>query len=144
MKSYFYPSGYIMEVAESLLGIPYELNGRDENGLDCWGLVYMFFKQLGIKLPEDDGGFVDENWYKKDPDRYKRGLSTLGREVGDCHNLKVLDIPYFTLYREVVTHSGVMVNDEEFIHVLNGRKVEFASMKKRLWRRKYAGGICLI
>lgn len=143
MGLYMISEKELEEVINSLLGIPYKHNGRDENGLDCWGLVYLFFKKLAYKLPVDDGKKIDENWYKLDPGRYYRELHKLGKEVGSYKRLIRFDIPYFNLYKSVITHSGVMINKKEFIHVLNGRKVEISSFNKRFWRRKYKGGIRL-
>ena len=134
----------IEKVARSMVGIPYEHNGRDENGIDCWGLVYLFFKRIGVKLPLDDGGGpAPDNWYKVQPKRYINGLYTLGEEVGHYKNLQPLDIPYFRLYKNVVTHSGVMLDDEHFLHVLNEKEVSIATMKRKIWYRKYAGAIRL-
>jgi cell wall-associated NlpC family hydrolase len=134
----------IEEVARSLIGIPYQHNGRNEDGIDCWGLVYLFFKEVGIELPLDDGGEpAPDDWYKVSPDRYLNGLKTLGEEVGHYRNLQPLDLPYFKLYRNVVTHSGVMLDDEHFIHVLNDKEVNVATMKRKIWYKKYAGAIRL-
>ena len=41
------------DVAESMLGIPYVDLGRDEDGIDCLGMVLMFYKRMGIHhLPD--------------------------------------------------------------------------------------------
>lgn len=38
---------------EEYIGIPYIINGRDKNGLDCYGLVYLIEKEYFHKdLPE--------------------------------------------------------------------------------------------
>ncbi len=38
---------------DEYIGIPYLLNGRDRNGLDCYGLVYLVEKEVFHKdLPE--------------------------------------------------------------------------------------------
>ncbi len=130
---------FIKKIADDLVGIPYKHNGRNKNGLDCWGLVYLFFKELGIELPKNDGEYVHQKWYKMDPDRYERGLESLGKEVGHYRHLQLLDIPYFRLYRNVITHSGVMIGDNQFIHVLINKEVSITNLKRRIWRAKYAG-----
>ncbi|MFW6035148.1 MAG: C40 family peptidase [Halothermotrichaceae bacterium] len=129
------------EVVDKLLGIPYQHNGRDFQGVDCLGLIYLFFKEFGIKLPKDDGRNIPEDWYKTEPERYINGLQKIGGEVGHFKNLQPLDIPYFRLYKDVITHSGVMLDEKRFIHVLIDKKVRIDSMNKRFWKAKYAGAI---
>lgn len=35
------------------VGIPYAVGGRDRNGLDCWGLLCVVFReQRGVELPD--------------------------------------------------------------------------------------------
>lgn len=133
----------ISMVVDELLGIPYLHNGRSGQGLDCWGLIYLFFKKLGYTLPVNDGEIIPDNWYKMEPERYINGLRSLGDELGHYENLQMLDIPYFRLYRQVVTHTAVMISEYEFLHVLIDKEVQIDTMKKRYWRRKYAGAIRL-
>jgi len=105
-------------ILDKLIGIPYQHNGRSYEGVDCWGLVYLFFKELGFPLPVNDGRNVPQDWYLKEPERYINGIRTLGEEVGHYRNLGALDLPYFRLYRNVITHSGVMLDEMHFLHVL--------------------------
>ncbi|MFW5980614.1 MAG: C40 family peptidase [Halanaerobiaceae bacterium] len=129
----------LFEVAEKLEGIPYEHNGRNYEGVDCWGVVYLFFEELGIHLPVDDGKFISDKWYKEKPQRYLNSLKKLGKEVGHYKNLYPLDIPYFNLYRNVITHTSVMLDDRHFVHVLIDKEVTIDSMERRFWRKKYKG-----
>lgn len=134
----------IKKIARDLQGIPYLHNGRTEKGVDCWGLVRLFFARLQVELPEDDGSFIEKDWYKRDPDRYLRELCNLGEEVGHYKNMRPLDIPYFRLYKNVVTHTSVMLDRISFIHVLINKEVSIDTMKKRYWRRKYEGARRLV
>ena len=55
-------------IFETYLGIPWKVAGRDRDGLDCWGLVYLFYKErFGIALPTGLGfdysaADARENW----------------------------------------------------------------------------------
>ncbi len=129
----------IEEIVDKLLGIPYKHNGRSEKGLDCWGLVYIFFKELGVYLPSGDGYEISDDWYRIVPERYLNALKTLGEEVGNINNLQLLDIPYFRLYKNYVTHTGVMINNTYFIHVLIDKEVRVDNINRRFWKRNYAG-----
>lgn len=129
----------IKKVVDRMLGVPYKHNGRSFDGVDCWGVVYLFFKELGMELPVSDGQFISDEWYRDDPERYIRSLKTLGEEVGHYRNLQSLDIPYFNLYKNVITHTSVMLDDTHFLHVLIEKKVAIGTMNRRLWRAKYRG-----
>jgi hypothetical protein len=37
---------------DDLIGIPYKPHGRDESGLDCFGLILVISKRLGKPLPD--------------------------------------------------------------------------------------------
>ncbi|MFW5992415.1 MAG: peptidoglycan endopeptidase, partial [Halanaerobiaceae bacterium] len=96
-----------------------------------------------IQFPTDDGKYIEDNWYKVDPERYERGLKSAGIEVGPYQNLQRFDVPYFRLYRNVVTHTGVMIDTIHFLHVLIDKEVEIGTMERKFWRKKYAGAIRL-
>ncbi len=128
------------EVREKLSGIPYLHNGRSYDGVDCLGLIYLFFKEMGVDLPIDDNkGIIPDDWYKVEPDRYVNGLKLLGEEVGHYRDIQILDVPYFRLYKNVVTHTGVMLDSKHFLHVLIDKEVSVGSFDRRIWRAKYAG-----
>jgi hypothetical protein len=42
------------------IGIPYELHGRTFDGCDCYGLVYLYFSELGYALPKLDKPYILE------------------------------------------------------------------------------------
>ncbi|MFW6022255.1 MAG: C40 family peptidase [Halanaerobiaceae bacterium] len=129
-----------LEVAGKLMDIPYAHNGRTYEGVDCLGLIHLFFKEMGVELPIDDNrGLIGDDWYKTEPDRYIEGLKSLGEEVGNYNNLQILDVPYFRLYKNVVTHTAVMINNRRFLHILRDKNVRIDSFDRRFWRAKYAG-----
>lgn len=126
----------IDEAVAAHIGIPYRHNGRGPDGLDCLGLIVSFYRSLGIKLPGGDGRPIAADWWRDDPGRYLRGLMTVGRPAEGP--LEPLDLVYFALRGGVVTHGGVMVDAQRFIHVIEKRSV----MVTRLagwWKSKFVG-----
>ena len=46
------PSKISQPLIISLIGCKYLSGGLDRNGFDCWGLVWYFYKELGIETPK--------------------------------------------------------------------------------------------
>ncbi|NLY90253.1 MAG: C40 family peptidase [Firmicutes bacterium] len=131
------------EYAREFLGIPYRHGGRDRHGLDCLGLAYLFYKKLGINLPNGDGQPYTTDWYKIDPERLLRGLERVGRAVNlKTEPLKPLDLVYFQV-GGAITHAGVMVDQHSFLHVMNGQQVRVSPLNLA-WKRRLRGARRLI
>ena len=131
------------KIAREFLGIPYRHGGRDRKGLDCLGLVYLFYKKLGINLPAGDGQPYTNDWYKSDPERLFRGLQRVGREVNlKTEPLQALDLVYFQV-GGAITHAGVMIDQHSFLHVMNGQLVRISPLNLA-WKRRLRGARRLI
>jgi hypothetical protein len=103
------------------VGIPYKDNGRDLEGMDCWGLVrYVYNKEFNISLPslaedysgEDRKRIEDlvaqyrEGW-EESTATPKSGDLVLFRMMGaDSHVGVITEYPYFLHARE--THSSAI------------------------------------
>ena len=119
-------------------------NGRSiEEGLDCLGFMVLFYREFGIELPTDDGAEVKANWYRYDPDRYLRGLKSLDGIEVNFEDIQPLDLVYFAINRNIVTHSGIMLTSNEFAHMMLGRGFKISSIHG-YWARKFRGAIRLI
>ena len=129
------------QLSGQLIGIPYKHNGRDREGFDCLGLVWYVYTQMGIPFPSGDGLPISDDWYERDPERYLRGLLGLGYEAREP--LKQLDLVYFRVINDAVTHSGVLITGDRFLHVLEGRMVQLTRLRG-FWRAKFAGARRLI
>lgn len=129
-------NNYLQLLIKKYSGIPYKHAGRDLNGLDCLGLVHFFYQDCGIKVPDGDGKEYSLLWYQKDPERYLRGILEIGTEVS-VEDLQPLDFVYFKLGK-CVSHGGIMIDSEHFIHVLQ-KGVVHISQLDRSWQRRLVG-----
>jgi len=122
----------------SYIGIPFKDFGRDHNGVDCWGLLRLIYKeQLGIELPS----YVSE--YNSTEDAQQLGSLILchlpeqwrevplGQEVpGDGVLLRLQGMPM---------HVGVVVRPGWMIHVHKGIDTCLERYDQAKWRLRITG-----
>jgi len=96
------------------VGLPHRVHGRDRNGLDCWGLVRLWYReQLDILLPEFESGYVSlrdksaiESLYLCEVAKW-REVKTPGQDRGDLVMWKIAGH---------WSHVGVMLDSRSFLH----------------------------
>ncbi|EOC99918.1 C40 family peptidase [Caldisalinibacter kiritimatiensis] len=124
--------------------VPFVHNGRSlEKGVDCLGFVVLFYKEFGIEVPDNDGKPIEKNWFKKDPERYIRGIQSLGKKAVSINELQPLDLVYFAISHNIITHTGIMIDNKRFVH-MSPKSGFLVSKLERHWKRRFRGGIRLI
>jgi cell wall-associated NlpC family hydrolase len=112
----------IVGTALGLRGVPYRNGGSDPNGFDCSGFVWYVFAQHGLALPRTVGE-----------------LYAVGDRV-DSDDLEPGDLVFFRTEGRTVSHVGVAVGGEEFVHAPNSRgEVRVERMGSSYWLSRYAG-----
>ncbi len=52
---------------DRFIGIPYVAHGRDYVGADCWGLVYLYYRDvLGLPIPSYSAEMQDREFHRRD------------------------------------------------------------------------------
>ncbi len=92
----------IVELAESLIGIPYHYGGTDIDGFDCSGFVFYLYDSYGVKIPRT----------AKKQGKIKSRIKLKYAKPGD--------ILVFRIKRNK-WHSGIFVSKKYFIHSPNER-----------------------
>ena len=119
-------------------------NGRSfTEGMDCLGFIILFYREFGIEIPDGDGNPINKDWYKHDPERYIRGIKAMGKEDVTINNLKPLDLVYFSISHNIVSHTGVMISHNRFAHISPKRGFQTRLLERR-WKKMFRGGIRLI
>ncbi len=133
----------IIELIYKYRDVRFVHNGRSlEEGLDCLGFMVLFYKEFGINIPSGDGEDISLNWFIEDPERYIRGIKQLGGREVELDELQTLDLVYFTIKKNIITHTGIMVNSKEFVH-MSPRRGFTIDLMERHWR-KFRGAIRII
>lgn len=134
----------ILQAIDKFKRVPFVHNGRSMEGLDCLGFVALFYKEFGIDIPDGDGAYVDERWFRTDPERYMRGIKALAGQDVAIDQLQPLDLVYFTLRRRIINHTGIMISDREFVHMFPRRGLMISRLMDPYWRMRFKGAKRLI
>ncbi len=98
-------------IAEMFLGVPYKHRGRDFSGLDCLGLVLLFYSKFGLKFPDYE---YSEEWKKNGEGKF---LEEIPKFFIKVNKPKSLDLVVFKNCFGQAVHIGVMINRfGRFIH----------------------------
>ena len=95
----------IARTALSLRGVPYKAGGTDTRGFDCSGLVQYVFALHGLGMP-----------------RVVRDQVRLGHPVR-LDQLEPGDLVFFETEGDQVSHVGIAIGGEQFVHAPNSRGV---------------------
>lgn len=123
-----------MKNLNKYIGIPFVDLGRTLNGVDCWGLVYQFYKQeKGILLPEiksyesttDSVSIADQVNLHRD-----KWIKTNQPEIGDVILFNILGKPI---------HVGIFLDREKFLHTTQGINSCIESLRSHMWANRIEG-----
>jgi cell wall-associated NlpC family hydrolase len=111
----------IIASAKQYIGTPYVWGGMTPSGFDCSGLVQYVFAQNGISLPRTTAL------------QYKVGTSV------SKSNLKPGDLVFFNTSGSGVSHVGIYIGDNQFIHSSSSKGVVITSLSNSYWSARYLG-----
>ena len=112
----------IASAALRLQGLPYRLGGSDPHGFDCSGFVQYVFSLYGVALP-----------------RVVRDQFHVGRRVS-LDDLVPGDLVFFVTQGDDVSHVGIVIGGDRFVHAPNSRGVvRIDSLTSAYWGERVAG-----
>jgi cell wall-associated NlpC family hydrolase len=118
------PDAYALTgTALALRGSPYRDGGSDPKGFDCSGFTQYVFAQYGIRLPRD----VREQYQ-------------VGKPV-KLQDLAAGDLSFFSTVSSDVSHVGIALGGDEFIHAPSSTGVvRVEHLSASYWSRRFVGG----
>jgi cell wall-associated NlpC family hydrolase len=116
----------VIRTARKYMGVPHCMGGTTSKCMDCSGLLVRAFATHGINLPHNS----------EEQARY-------GRILTDKAGLKKGDLVFFIrTYRtsNYITHSGIYLGDNQFLHASSSRGVTITSLDNSWWKDKFIFG----
>jgi cell wall-associated NlpC family hydrolase len=106
--------------AMRFLGVRYSFGGTTTRGFDCSGYVQHVFAMMGVHLPR----MADEQYYA--------GKSFAGEpQLGD--------LVFFHTYAPGVSHVGISLGGDKFVHASSSHGVMVSSLHDSYWNVRYLG-----
>lgn len=113
----------VINSARKYLGVPHCMGGKSMKCIDCSGLMAVVFATHGIQLPHSS----------EEQARY-------GRIIAENEELKKGDMVFFIrTYKtsRFITHSGIYIGDNKFIHTSTSLGVTITSLDDPWWSERY-------
>lgn len=119
---------------EKYIGLKYKEKGRDFDGLDCWGLARLFYKnEFKIDLPSFSSEYTQTDVQRIEEliAQYKEGWeSTEQPEEGSIVLFRVLGSE---------SHVGIVINKEQFLHVRENQDSAIENLSSPFWKKRIVG-----
>ena len=116
----------IINTARKYLGVPHCMGGTTMKCMDCSGLLVTVFARYKINLPHNS----------QEQARY-------GEIIHRMDKLRKGDLVFFIRSYEtnnLITHSGIYIGDNKFIHTSSKKGVTITSLKDPYWNEKFIFG----
>jgi len=117
------------------IGLPFKQKGRDRTGVDCWGLVYLFYKeQFGITLPD----YLNDYTHIRD----KRLGELISEQAAECWERISVPEPGCLIIlrlRGIPFHTGIVVDNRRMIHAQIGTQVAIEDYTSIRWKTRVLG-----
>ena len=116
----------IIRTARQYLGVPHCMGGKTARCMDCSGLLVAVFEKNGIRLPHSS-----------------EGQARYGKIIAVMDDLRKGDLVFFIRSYKTnhfITHSGIYLGNNEFIHTSSSKGVTVTSLDDSWWNGKFIFG----
>lgn len=103
------------------IGVPYVYGGTTARGLDCSGFTQLVFSQLGYDLSRTTAT------------QYKQGKAV------SKSDLQPGDLVFFNTFGSGVSHVGISLGGNKFVHAGTSTGVTEANLTSSYWAKRYIG-----
>ncbi|MDR0414073.1 MAG: C40 family peptidase [Prevotellaceae bacterium] len=112
----------LIRASAEWLGVPYRYGGQNRSGVDCSAFVRSVYREAyGITLPRSTGLIAQQ------AKRVKK------------KNLACGDLLFFTIKEKKVSHMGMYLSNNKFIHASTSKGVSIADLSDSYWSKYFSG-----
>lgn len=129
----------LSDFISKILGMPFKAHGRGYDGADCWGVLYLGYRDvLGREMPS----YVDEYVDAGDTEASRRVIQD--KILSEKHKWdrvekpQAMDVAFFKL-GNTGTHLGLMIDEKSFIHCEKRIGTVIERLDSASWKSRVEG-----
>ena len=122
---------------ERFIGIPYQPHGRDYDGADCWGILYLYYRDvLGRPIPSYSAEMRELEFHRHEisqlivSEKADHWTEVDTPESGDCVLMRV---------GRDESHVGVFLGGGRMLHSEGPHPSQIERMGDMRWRNRIVG-----
>jgi len=127
----------MLNIASKYVGLKFKNRGRTIEGVDCWGLVRLIYKEhFDIVLPSYEDDYASSHNIletKEAIETYSKEWQNIvaGKEqFGDVIVMRLSGYP---------THVGFVLENGKMLHIIEGTDAVVENYHSRLWQHRIVG-----
>lgn len=113
----------MLEVLVQWLGTPYKYGGTTKSGTDCSGMVMAVFKEV-----------YNKDLFRSSYDQLKNV------RLIEQNELKTGDLVFFKISGNKVSHVGIYIGEQKFIHSSTSKGVVINSLEEPYYKKYFFSG----
>ncbi|MGG5255145.1 LysM peptidoglycan-binding domain-containing protein [Neobacillus sp. SM06] len=112
-------SSSVLDVAKSVMGVPYVWGGSTLSGFDCSGFIYYVFNKSGKSIGRySAAGYFDRSYYVDKP------------QPGDL-------VYFANTYKKGISHMGIYLGGGQFIHADEKRGISISNLDNPYYKAHF-------
>lgn len=127
---------------DDLIGIPFLYGGRDRQGVDCLGLVFLVYEKFGIKIRNYDivcDALKQVEYESHSVDNAIKKYKVQWEQIEYPEIPCVITMGGCLRLPNICTHLGIYIIEGKFIHILEGRTSCIVRMDNLLFSKRMSG-----
>lgn len=122
------------DILSKYLGVPFKHEGRSLDGLDCYGLLVMVYRDMGIELVDME--HYDSDWSRRGSNFFIENYHLQWEQV---ITPRLFDVVLFKDCKGLANHLGIVLTRYRFIHSLIHAGTAVNNLNDRNWMPRVQG-----